>query len=41
MPNWGTILAVLAGATALVLAMAVGGSLSVLRTRPALALREL
>lgn len=41
MPNWGTMLAVLAGATALVLAMAVGGSLSVLRTRPALALREL
>lgn len=41
MPNWGTMLAVLAGATALVLAMAVGGSLSVLRTRPAQALREL
>lgn len=41
MPSWGTMLAVLAGATALVLAMAVGGSLSVLRTRPAQALREL
>jgi hypothetical protein len=38
--GWGTMLAVLAGATALVLAMAVGGSLSVLRTRPAQALRE-
>ena len=41
LPGWGTILAVLAGALALVLAMALGGSLTVLRTRPAQALREL
>ncbi|WP_043610655.1 FtsX-like permease family protein, partial [Novosphingobium sp. B-7] len=41
LPGWGTILAVLGGALAVVMAMALGGSLGVLRTRPAQALREL
>ncbi|WP_179504300.1 MULTISPECIES: FtsX-like permease family protein [unclassified Sphingomonas] len=41
LPGWGTILAVLGGALLLVLLMALGGSLAVLRTRPAQALREL
>ncbi|GHC89127.1 ABC transporter permease [Novosphingobium pokkalii] len=41
LPGWGTILAVLGGALALVMAMALGGSVGVLRTRPAQALREL
>jgi len=41
LPGWGTILGVLAGGLVVVLAMALGGSLGVLRTRPAQALREL
>jgi len=41
LPGWGTILAVLGGGLAVVLAMALAGSLGVLRTRPAQALREL
>lgn len=40
-PDWGRVFAVLAGGVALVLVLAVAGSLSVLRTRPAEALRAL
>ncbi|MCW1381536.1 FtsX-like permease family protein [Novosphingobium sp. KCTC 2891] len=41
MPDWPRVLGVLAAGVALVLVLAVAGSLSVLRTRPAQALREL
>ncbi|PEQ14275.1 ABC transporter permease [Novosphingobium sp. PC22D] len=41
LPGWGTILAVLGTGVALVLAFALGGSLPLLRVRPAQALREL
>ena len=40
-PDWGRVFAVLGGGVALVLVLAVTGSLSVLRTRPAEALRAL
>lgn len=40
-PDWGRVFAVLAGGVALVMGLAVAGSLSVLRTRPAEALRAL
>ncbi len=40
-PDWGRVFGVLAGGVALVMALAVAGSLSVLRTRPAEALRAL
>ena len=40
-PDWGRVFAVLAGGVALVMVLAVAGSLSVLRTRPAEALRAL
>ena len=40
-PDWGRVFAVLGGGVALVLILAVAGSLSVLRTRPAEALRAL
>ncbi|WP_421839201.1 ABC transporter permease [Novosphingobium sp.] len=40
-PDWGRVLGVLAGGVALVMVLAVAGSLSVLRTRPAEALRAL
>ncbi len=40
-PDWMRVLGVLAGGVALVLVLAVAGSLSVLRTRPAEALRAL
>ena len=41
LPDWPRILGVLAVGLALVMALALGGSLSVLRTRPAKVLREL
>ncbi|HZU65018.1 MAG TPA: FtsX-like permease family protein [Novosphingobium sp.] len=41
LPGWGRILAVLGAGLALVLGFALGGSLPLLRTRPAQALREL
>ncbi|RVU07554.1 FtsX-like permease family protein [Novosphingobium umbonatum] len=41
MPDWGRVLMVLGAGLALVMAFALGGSLPVLRTRPAAALREL
>ena len=41
LPDWGLILGVLAIGLTLVMALALGGSLSILRTRPARALREL
>ncbi|WP_245647635.1 ABC transporter permease [Novosphingobium lentum] len=41
LPNWGRILAVLGTGLALVIGLAVGGSLGALRTRPAAVLREL
>lgn len=40
-PDWGRVLGVLGGGVALVMVLAVAGSLSVLRTRPAEALRAL
>jgi len=40
-PDWGRVFAVLGGGVALVMVLAVAGSLSVLRTRPAEALRAL
>lgn len=40
-PDWGRVLGVLAGGAGLVMVLAVAGSLSVLRTRPAEALRAL
>lgn len=40
-PDWGRVLAVLGGGVLLVMVLAVAGSLSVLRTRPAEALRAL
>ncbi|KPF78242.1 ABC transporter permease [Novosphingobium sp. AAP93] len=40
-PDWGRVFAVLSGGVALVMVLAVLGSLSVLRTRPAEALRAL
>jgi len=41
LPDWPRVLAVLAGAAALVLAVALAGSLPLLRAKPAQALREL
>ena len=41
LPHWPTVLATLGGGLALVLAFAVGGSLPLLRARPAQALRAL
>jgi len=41
LPDWGRVLMVLGAGLALVMAFALGGSLPVLRTRPAAALREL
>ena len=41
LPGWGRIAAVLVAGIALVLALALGGSAAVLRTRPARVLREL
>jgi putative ABC transport system permease protein len=41
LPGWGSILGVLGGGAGLVMVLAVLGSLGVLRTRPAQALREL
>ena len=41
LPGWGRIFTVLGAGLALVLAFALGGSLPLLRTRPAAALREL
>jgi len=41
LPAWSRVLGVLAAGLALVLAFALGGSLPLLRTRPAAALREL
>ena len=41
LPDWPRVLAVLAGGLALILAVALAGSLPLLRTRPAQALREL
>jgi putative ABC transport system permease protein len=41
LPDWPRILGVLALGLALVMALALGGSLSILRTRPAKVLREL
>ena len=41
LPDWSSIAGVLALGLALVMALALGGSLAVLRTRPARALREL
>ena len=40
-PDWGRVFVVLGGGVALVMVLAVAGSLSVLRTRPAEALRAL
>jgi putative ABC transport system permease protein len=41
LPDWGRVLSVLGGGVLLVMVLAVAGSLSVLRTRPAEALRAL
>ena len=41
LPDWSRVLAVLGGGLALVLVFALGGSLPLLRARPAQALREL
>ena len=41
LPDWGEVLAVLAGGLALVILFALGGSLPLLRAKPAQALREL
>jgi putative ABC transport system permease protein len=41
LPDWGSIAGVLTLGLALVMALALGGSLAILRTRPARALREL
>jgi putative ABC transport system permease protein len=41
LPDWGSIAGVLALGLALVMALALGGSLAILRTRPARVLREL
>ena len=41
LPDWPRILGVLAAGVGLIMALAVGGSLGLLRTRPAQALREL
>ncbi len=41
LPNWGEVLAVLGLGLAMVLAFAIGGSLPLLRAKPAQALREL
>ena len=40
LPDWPRVLAVLGGGLALVLAFALGGSLPLLRTRPAWALSD-
>jgi putative ABC transport system permease protein len=41
LPDWGRVLAVLAAGLALVIGFALTGSLSLLRAKPAQALREL
>jgi len=41
LPDWGVILGVLGMGLAIVLAFALGGSLPLLRAKPAQALREL
>jgi putative ABC transport system permease protein len=41
LPDWGAVLAVLGLGLAMVLAFAIGGSLPLLRAKPAQALREL
>jgi putative ABC transport system permease protein len=41
LPDWGRILGVLGAGVALVIVLALAGSLSLLRTRPAQVLREL